>query len=167
MTWNKGKSTRTAKEQQCRSIYGGRCCFSAGISAHFCGLLPPRPLEFNSNWSWWPKPEFCDPVLSFLCADYVGLEMWNRALTRLRLFQNQPEICSDCSQSAAKKTTRRGKFLVPVTNVAIKSSCDPGDQLLVAARTLESAIVNPDGRHGRWSLSVRVAGLTGGGWLLS
>lgn len=33
------------------------------------------------------------------------------------------------------------------------SSCDPGDQLHVAARRPESAIVNPDARHARCSLN--------------
>lgn len=72
---------------------------------------------------------------------------------------------SACSQ--LQKTTRRGKFLLHVTHVAIKSFCDPGDQLRVAARRPESAIVNPDGERGRRSLSGREAGSTGGGWLFS
>lgn len=71
------------------------------------------------------------------------------------------------ARSQLQKTTRPGKFLMYVTNVAIKPFCDLGDQLRVAARRLESAIVNPDERHSRWSLSVREAGSPGGGWLFS
>lgn len=71
--------------------------------------------------------------------------MWNRALTWHQLIQNQPEICSDCLQSAAKQQLPPVKFLVCVTNVAIKSFSDPGGQLRVAARRPESTIVNPDG----------------------
>lgn len=42
------------------------------------------------------------------------------------------------------------EFLVHVMNAAVKSFCDPGDQLRVAARRLESAIVNPDVVAGAW-----------------
>lgn len=37
---------------------------------------------------------------------------------------------------SCKTTTRPGKFLVHVTNVAIKSFCDPGDQLLAGLNPL-------------------------------
>lgn len=80
--------------------------------------------------------------------------MWTRALTRLQLFQNRAEICSDCSQSAAKKDKK--KKLARSTSSCMSpmlSSCDPGDQLHVAARRPESAIVNPDARHARCSLN--------------
>lgn len=43
------------------------------------------------------------------------------------------------------------EFLVRVTNVAIKSRSDPGDQLRVAARRPESTIVKADGGYGHSS----------------
>lgn len=46
---------------------------------------------------------------------------------------------------SCETTTPPVKFLVCVTNVAIKSFSDPGGQLRVAARRPESTIVNPDG----------------------
>lgn len=62
---------------------------------------------------------------------------------------------------SCETTTPPVKFLVCVTNVAIKSFSDPGGQLRVAARRPESTVVNPD----RSSSSVTEVGPTGGGWL--
>lgn len=45
-----------------------------------------------------------------------------------------------------------------VTNAAIKSFSDPGGQLRVAARRLESTIVNPDGGRDGGSFRVTEVG---------
>lgn len=45
-----------------------------------------------------------------------------------------------------------------VTDAAIKSFSDPGGQLRVAARRLESTIVNPDGGHDGSSFRVTEVG---------
>lgn len=46
-----------------------------------------------------------------------------------------------------------------VTNAAIKSFSDPGGQLRVAARRLESTIVDPDGGHDGSSFRVTEVGV--------
>lgn len=66
------------------------------------------------------------------------------------------------SQLQKKQPPPPSEFLVRVTNVAIKSCSDPGDQLRVAACRLESTIVDPDGGHDRSSFGVREVGSAGG-----
>lgn len=59
---------------------------------------------------------------------------------------------------SCETTTPPAKFLMRVTNAAIKSFSDPGGQLRVAACRLESTIVNTDGGHDGSSFSVTEVG---------